>query len=68
MGWKDAFGDAMKELQAIRQQLALLDRLDDPTVGLTALHGDVTQSRLKVLEQIQAGVTGAVRWRPPPAL
>ncbi|MFL9658690.1 hypothetical protein ACJ7VE_33815 [Streptomyces sp. PB17] len=45
----------MKELEAIRQQLA---RLDDPTVGLTALHGDVTQSRLKILEQLQAGVTG----------
>ncbi|WP_234312848.1 hypothetical protein [Streptomyces sp. NRRL F-5065] len=58
MGWKDAFGDAMKELEAIRQQLTRLDRLDDPTVGLTALHGDVTQSRLKILEQIQAGVTG----------
>ncbi|MCP8706302.1 hypothetical protein IGB19_00265 [Streptomyces sp. AC04842] len=48
----------MKELEAIRQQLARLDRLDDPTVGLTALHGDVTQSRLKILEQLQAGVTG----------
>jgi hypothetical protein len=58
VGWKDAFGDAMKELEAIRQQLARLDRLDDPTVGLTALHGDVTQSRLKILEQLQAGVTG----------
>ncbi len=55
MGWKEAFGDAMKELEAIRQQLT---RLDDPTVGLTALHGDVTQSRLKILEQLQAGVTG----------
>ncbi|MET8615830.1 hypothetical protein [Streptomyces misionensis] len=55
MGWKDAFGDAMKELEAIRQQLA---RLDDPTVGLAALHGGVTQSRLKILEQLQAGVTG----------
>lgn len=58
MGWKEAFGDAMKELEAIRQQLTRLDRLDDPTVGLTALHGDVTQSRLKILEQLQAGVTG----------
>ncbi|MFJ3762493.1 hypothetical protein [Streptomyces sp. NPDC090080] len=48
----------MKELQEIRQQLARLDRLDDPTVGLTALHGDVTQSRLKLVEQLQAGVTG----------
>jgi hypothetical protein len=55
VGWKDAFGDAMRELEAIRQQLA---RLDDPTVGLTALHGDLTQSRLKILEQLQAGVTG----------
>ncbi|MET8566436.1 hypothetical protein ABZV75_39995 [Streptomyces flaveolus] len=58
MRWKDAFGDAMKELEAIRQQLARLDRLDDPTVGLTALHGDVTQSRLKILEKIEGGVTG----------
>ncbi|MBB1242720.1 hypothetical protein GL263_03900 [Streptomyces durbertensis] len=48
----------MKELEAIRQQLDRLDRLEDPTVGLTALHGDVTQSRLKILEQLQAGVTG----------
>jgi hypothetical protein len=58
VGWKDAFGDAMKELEAIREQLKRLDRLEDPTVGLTALHGDVTQSRLKILEQLQAGVTG----------
>ncbi|MEU2866920.1 hypothetical protein [Streptomyces mirabilis] len=55
MGWKDAFGDAMKELKAIRQHL---QRLDDPTVGLTALHGEVSQSRLKILELIQGGVTG----------
>ncbi|KAK1178247.1 hypothetical protein B7755_008935 [Streptomyces sp. NBS 14/10] len=45
----------MKELKAIRKQL---ERLDDPTVGLTALHGDLTQSRLKILELIQGGVTG----------
>jgi len=55
MGWKDSFGDAMKELAAIRQRL---DRLDDPTVGLTALHGELTQGRLKILETIQGGVTG----------
>ncbi|MFJ5835779.1 hypothetical protein ACIQGO_03165 [Streptomyces shenzhenensis] len=55
MGWKDAFGDAMKKLEAIRRQL---ERLDDPTVGLTALHGDLAQSRLKILELIQGGVTG----------
>lgn len=55
MGWKDAFDDAMKELTAIRQQL---QRLDDPTVGLTALHGEVIQSRLKILEKIEGGVTG----------
>ncbi|MGW1157988.1 hypothetical protein ACWD48_07115 [Streptomyces sp. NPDC002519] len=40
---------------ATRKQL---ERLDDPTVGLTALHGEVTQSRLKILELIQGGVTG----------
>ncbi|WP_240509958.1 hypothetical protein [Streptomyces malaysiense] len=58
MGWKDAFGDAMKRLEAIGEQLTRLGRLDDPTVGLTALHGEITQSRLKILEQIQGGVTG----------
>lgn len=55
MKWKDAFGDAMKELEAIRNQLA---RLDDPTVGLTALHGELTQGRLQILETIQGGITG----------
>ncbi|MGW0792622.1 hypothetical protein ACWD04_31495 [Streptomyces sp. NPDC002911] len=55
MKWKDAFDDAMKELEAVRKQLA---RLDDPTVGLTALYGDLTQGRLKILEAIQGGVTG----------
>lgn len=55
MRWKDAFGDAMDELGAIRKQL---ERLDDPTVGLTALHGELTQSRLKILEKIEGGVTG----------
>ncbi|WP_442813579.1 hypothetical protein [Streptomyces sp. NBC_01754] len=45
----------MKELEAIRSQLA---RLDDPTVGLTALHGELVQSRLKTLEVVQTGVTG----------
>ncbi|MET8479244.1 hypothetical protein ABZV68_18915 [Streptomyces clavifer] len=33
-------------------------RLDDQTVGLTALHGELTQSRLKILEVVQGGVTG----------
>ncbi|MFB7558820.1 hypothetical protein [Streptomyces brevispora] len=55
MKWKDAFDDAMKELEAIRSQLA---RLDDPTVGLTALHGELAQSRLKILEVVQGVVTG----------
>ncbi|WP_307824326.1 hypothetical protein [Streptomyces sp. MBT58] len=58
MKWKDAFGGAMEELKAIRALLAPVARLDDPTVGLTALHGEVTQSRLKVLETVQGGVTG----------
>lgn len=58
MKWKDAFGSAMEELQAIRALLAPVGRLDDPTVGLTALHGDLTQTRLKILEVVQGGVTG----------
>ncbi|MFJ7063375.1 hypothetical protein ACIQVA_37950 [Streptomyces microflavus] len=48
----------MEELKAIPALLAPVARLDDPTVGLTALHGEVTQSRLKILETIQGGVTG----------
>ncbi|WLQ69314.1 hypothetical protein [Streptomyces glycanivorans] len=58
MKWKDAFGSAMEELKAIRALLAPVGRLDDPTVGLTALHGDLTQTRLKILEVVQGGVTG----------
>ncbi|MFF5881097.1 hypothetical protein ACIQ9M_34710 [Streptomyces californicus] len=58
MKWKDAFGDAMNELEAIRGLLAPVKRLDDSTVGLTALHSEVTQSRLKILEAVQMGVTG----------
>ncbi|MFJ4980418.1 hypothetical protein ACIP6X_34755 [Streptomyces coeruleorubidus] len=45
----------MKELQEIQKRL---ERFDDPTVGLTALHGELTQSRLKILEKIEGGVTG----------
>ncbi|MEU7011860.1 hypothetical protein [Streptomyces sp. NPDC046332] len=45
----------MAELKEIRRRL---ERLDDPTAGLTALHGDIAQSRLKVLEVVQTGVTG----------
>ncbi|MGW1377788.1 hypothetical protein ACWD6P_26420 [Streptomyces sp. NPDC002446] len=55
MGWKRAFDDAMGELREARRQL---ERLDDPTVGLSALHGEITQSRLKIQEAVQAGVTG----------
>lgn len=55
MGWKQAFDEAMKELEEIRRQLA---RLDDPTIGLSALHGELTQSRLKIQEVVQTGVTG----------
>ncbi|MFI9018712.1 hypothetical protein ACIGZI_32230 [Streptomyces griseus] len=58
MKWKDAFGSAMEELRAIRALLAPVARLDDSTVGLTALHGELTQTRLKILEVVQGGVTG----------
>ncbi|OKJ48724.1 hypothetical protein [Streptomyces sp. CB02115] len=40
------------------QGVPLRNGLDDPTVGLTALHGELTQSRLKFLELVQTGVTG----------
>ncbi|WP_422127570.1 hypothetical protein [Streptomyces misionensis] len=48
----------MRKLKTIEGQLARLDRLDDPTVGLTALHGELAQSRLKLLEKVEGGVTG----------
>ncbi|MYS39143.1 hypothetical protein GT025_33985 [Streptomyces sp. SID4920] len=48
----------MKELEAIRGLLTPVGRLEDETVGLTALHGELAQSRLKILEAVQIGVTG----------
>ncbi|MER5782965.1 hypothetical protein ABT104_14760 [Streptomyces mobaraensis] len=45
----------MNELREIRRRVELLD---DPTVGLAALHGGVTQGRLKIQEAVQTGVTG----------
>ncbi|MET7296689.1 hypothetical protein ABZS79_32080 [Streptomyces griseoloalbus] len=49
----------MKKLAGIKDLLAAVQsRLDDPTVGLTGLHGELVQSRLKVLEKIEGGVTG----------
>ncbi|MFE6716978.1 hypothetical protein ACFVDU_05255 [Streptomyces albidoflavus] len=58
MAWKREFEG---ELRAIRKSLEPpvlepLKRLDDPTVGLAALYGAVTQGRMKVLEQVQGGV------------
>ncbi|MEU2069970.1 hypothetical protein [Streptomyces anulatus] len=58
MKWNDAFNRAMEELKAIRALLAPVCRLEGETVGLTALHGELTQSRLKILEAVQIGVTG----------
>lgn len=47
-----ALDDVEATVEALRQQI------DHPTVGLAALFGEVTQSRLKVLEAVQAGVLG----------
>lgn len=62
MGWKCSFDKAMQKLADIEGQLEAaqqkVERLDDPTVGLTALHGELVQSRLKILEKIEGGVTG----------
>ncbi|WP_228974726.1 WD40 repeat domain-containing protein [Streptomyces sp. DH12] len=43
------------ELARLRVQV---QRLDDETVGLTALHDGILQGRLKIQEVVQAGVTG----------
>lgn len=51
MRWKDAFCEAMRKLEKIQTQLARLDELP-------ALHGELTQGRLKILEVVQGGVTG----------
>ncbi|MEV8533107.1 hypothetical protein [Streptomyces sp. NPDC051211] len=45
----------MGELRQARKQL---ERLDDPTVGLSALHGELAQARMKIQEVVQNGVTG----------
>ncbi|PJN14674.1 hypothetical protein CG724_33600 [Streptomyces sp. CB02120-2] len=45
----------MGELKGARKQL---ERLDDPTVGLSALHGELAQARMKIQEVVQNGVTG----------
>ncbi|MYT18920.1 hypothetical protein GTW69_01210 [Streptomyces sp. SID7760] len=45
----------MGELKEARKQL---ERLDDPTVGLSALHGELAQARMKIQEVVQNGVTG----------
>ncbi|MFE0198859.1 hypothetical protein ACFW0I_24345, partial [[Kitasatospora] papulosa] len=58
MKWKDAFDRAMEELKVIRALLAPVGRLDDPTAGLIALHGELAQTRLKILETVQGGITG----------
>ncbi|MGW0315413.1 hypothetical protein [Streptomyces flavidovirens] len=55
MGWKQAFDEALGELREARKQL---ERLDDPTVGLPALHGELAQARMKIQEVVQNGVTG----------
>ncbi|MFK0223288.1 hypothetical protein ACIQWN_34525 [Streptomyces vinaceus] len=55
MGWKQAFDQALGELKGARKQL---ERLDDPTVGLSALHGELAQARMKIQEVVQNGVTG----------
>ncbi len=55
MRWTQAFDEAMGELREARKQLA---RLDDPTVGLPALHGELSQARIKIQEVVQNGVTG----------
>ncbi|MGW7315509.1 hypothetical protein [Streptomyces sp. NPDC054865] len=55
MGWKQAFDEALGELKGGRKQL---ERLDDPTVGLAALHGELVQARMKIQEVVQNGVTG----------
>ncbi|MFE2559689.1 hypothetical protein ACFXGT_27405 [Streptomyces sp. NPDC059352] len=45
----------MRQLASVREQL---DVLTDPTVGLAALHGEITQSRFKIQEAVMTGVTG----------
>ncbi|MFF3728204.1 hypothetical protein ACFYYM_38265 [Streptomyces erythrochromogenes] len=55
MGWKRAFDEALGELRGARKQL---EHLDDPTVGLSALHGELAQARMKIQEVVQNGVTG----------
>lgn len=50
-GGRVSFDKAMKKFAEIENRLTVaqqkVERLDDPTVGLTALHGELVQSRLR---------------------
>ncbi|MEU2183984.1 hypothetical protein [Streptomyces thermolilacinus] len=62
MLWKresDGFGEFAKDVKRELAELhARVQRLDDERVGLTALHDGIMQSRLKIQEVVQTGVTG----------
>ncbi|WP_406053490.1 hypothetical protein OG462_44680 [Streptomyces sp. NBC_01077] len=45
----------MRQLASVQNQL---NALNDPTIGLAALHGEITQTRIKIQEVVLTGVTG----------
>ncbi|WP_030405538.1 hypothetical protein [Streptomyces albus] len=62
---KQEFADAVKELREFREKFEelgaaheRLERLDDPRVGLTALRGKITESRLEIENFVQTCVAG----------
>ncbi len=62
---KQEFADAVEELRESREKFEKLgaaherlERLDDPRVGLTALRGKITESRLEIEKFVQTCVAG----------
>ncbi|CAL9630036.1 hypothetical protein SUDANB19_06033 [Streptomyces sp. enrichment culture] len=62
---KQEFADAVEELRKSREKFEelgaaheRLERLDDPRVGLTALRGKITESRLEIEKFVQTCVAG----------
>ncbi|MFE6685158.1 hypothetical protein ACFVFQ_01655 [Streptomyces sp. NPDC057743] len=54
MKWAQEFEAVKGKLDKV---LGLLDRLEDPTYGLSSLHGELTQSRPQLQEAIRQGTT-----------
>ncbi|MDT3399803.1 hypothetical protein RKE29_24725 [Streptomyces sp. B1866] len=59
MGWRDDLAAVREELDEVRTTVAVVHQtLSNPAAGLSALHADVDQTRMKLLETVSGGTTG----------